>query len=65
MGGGMNMLCPSRRDLRTLFYPFEIVAVYILLKTYNREAYLLCLIAFKEIKVAELKERCLEDIVTF
>ena len=65
MGGGMNMMCPSRRDLRSLFYTFEIVAVYILLKTYNWEAYLLCLIAFKEIKVAELKERCLEDIVTF
>ena len=51
------MLCPSKRDLRSLFYPFEIVGVYILLKTYNWEAYLLCLIAFKEINVAELKER--------
>lgn len=61
----MNMLCPSKRDLRSLFYPFEIVGVYILLKTYNWEAYLLCLIAFKEINVAELKERRLEDIVTF
>ena len=65
MGGGVSILCPSRRDLWSLFYPFEIVAFYILLKTYNWEAYLLCLIAFKEIKVAELKERCLEDIVTF